>query len=620
MNNGPGSVVDFLADGAAISAVIAGLDEWDRSFPPKGLNNPQCISEPRLQQKLSKERNWTVAVRGFRLPPVVDEIWHKETKDTDTRNLVAVRFPEWLQCPNCNRLAPAENWGFDPGRAYRYCSNCTDQAPGQRKIFAVPSRFMMACTKGHLDEFPWHFWIKHKRGCENKTNWNADLYLKSESPGLSGLILSCPKCNAERPMEGIFSQHTWDAFPCGGKRPWLASADDEACENHPRALQRGASNLYFPILDSALSIPPWSDYLQEAIGIHWNLINDAASPEDRHAMIRILLAQESMKSFMEEEDLNPEELSKQIEDRVIRHQERGKTDTVVNESSTLRQGEYDQYAGLKVAKDLPNFEATKESVPDELKPYFNFIVRVKRLREVRVLKGFTRINPPSKDSKDTHIAQISTKYLDWLPAIEVRGEGIFLDFNKKKIEQWKSIEDVKKRADTVDRAWREESKKRLGVNQPSRRITPVLLLIHTFAHAIMCQLTLECGYSTVALRERLYVSDDDKGDDMTGILIYTATSDSGGALGGLQRQGKASHIERVIRAAIRSLEWCSSDPHCIEGFHQWPENISLAACHACVLAPETACEEHNRFLDRALLVGLPDNPEVGFFSPLIKDV
>ena len=237
-----------------------------------------------------------------------------------------------------------------------------------------------------------------------------------------------------------------------------------------------------------------------------------------------------------------------------------------------------------------------------------------RLREVRALKGFTRINPPGdEDSPD--IAAIAVGAPGWLPAVEVRGEGIFLAFNPETLQRWEVRDLVEDRARRVDGAWRIEWQNRYGEGDPAWRITARYLLAHTFAHALMRQLTLECGYSTAALRERLYVSDG--GEDMAGLLIYTATSDSDGTLGGLQRQGESHRVERAVEAAIQAMEWCSSDPLCIEGMIAGSDGLSLAACHACVLAPETACEEYNRFLDRALLVGLPSAPEVGFFSSLL---
>lgn len=596
MTFGPGSVVDFRADGAPVSAVAAGLEEWDNAFPPAGLANPQRISEPRLQRKLS--------VGGFRLPPVVDENWRDDLDNPDRRSLVAARFPEWLQCPQCDRLAPAVRWAQDPGRAYRYCAGCTRKAPGQRKIFAVPVRFVMACPKGHLDDFPWHIWIGHKADCRKKER--ADLYIRSERPGLAGLILSCRECKARRSMDGVFSARTWHGFRCRGRRPWLA-APNETCDCEPRALQRGASNLYFPVIESALSIPPWSDAIQEALGVYWNPIV-TTKPEDRATFIRIL-AQSDLEPVLRELGLSPDELARQIEDRLTRYND----DAILN----IRQEEYRQFvSGTDTRdRDAREFEVRNVPVPDSLRPLLSRVVRVVRLREVRALKGFTRINPPGdQDSPD--IAAIAVGDPGWLPAVEVRGEGIFLAFNPETLQGWENQDDVAARAQSVDAAWGIEWHRRYGEGEPAWRITPRYLLAHSFAHALMRQLTLECGYSTAALRERLYVSDGT--DGMAGLLIYTATSDSDGTLGGLQRQGEAHRLERTVESAIRAMEWCSSDPLCIEGMISGADRLSLAACHACVLAPETACEEYNRFLDRALLIGLPGTPEVGFFSQLIR--
>src|ERR1700691_6700992 len=86
---GPGAVVDFRADNAPVSGMAAGLEEWDSSFPPAGLANKQTVRETRLQKKLG--------VQGFRLPPVIEE--RRSDEDPDLRRLVAVRFPDWLQCP-----------------------------------------------------------------------------------------------------------------------------------------------------------------------------------------------------------------------------------------------------------------------------------------------------------------------------------------------------------------------------------------------------------------------------------------------------------------------------------------------------------------------------------------
>ena len=132
----------------------------------------------------------------------------------------------------------------------------------------------------------------------------------------------------------------------------------------------------------------------------------------------------------------------------------------------------------------------------------------------------------------------------------------------------------------------------------------------------MNQLTFECGYSSAALRERLFISSNPD-FPMSGVLIYTADGDSEGTMGGLVRMGKPGYLEPVIQKALMSAKWCSADPICMEMGRlkgQGPDSCNLAACHNCALVPETACEEFNRFLDRGLLVGSVDNPTLGFFT------
>ena len=596
---GPGAVVDFRADGASVSGVVAGLEEWDNWFQPKGLANPQVIKEARLEKKLR--------VKGFRLPPVVDETWRDEHGRPDSRSLVAVRFPQWLQCPQCNRLALADKWSEEPGKAYRFCARCTRDAPSRRKVFAIPARFVVACTNGHLDDFPWHSWVNHRKGCEAK--FDSDLKLIPERAGLAGLILSCSKCNARRSMDGIFSKSITEKYPnCRGRRPWLAGSD-ESCDCQPRALQRGASNLYFPVIDSALSIPPWSDAIQEALGTYWWDIVNIPDADDRIKFIGFL--REKLKPILEELQMTPDELANQIDQRLKRFND----DAILD----IREEEYRQLlSGANSAPKLDReFEVRNVSIPDCLSQFFSKIVRVVRLREVRALKGFTRINPPG-DEGSPNMASISVGSLDWLPAIEVRGEGIFMALKRETLRDWEEQECVVTRAHNLQNRFRIEWRQYYGDIEPTLQITPRFLLIHTFAHVLIRQLTLECGYSTAALRERLYISDSD--DDMSGLLIYTSSSDSDGTLGGLQRQGETERIEQTIKSAIGSMEWCSSDPLCIQGMVAGPSSLSLASCHSCVFASETSCEQYNRFLDRATLVGLPDSPQVGYFHSLLQGV
>lgn len=592
---GPGAVVDFRADNAPVSGMAAGLEEWDRSFPPAGLANTQSVHEPRLQKKLG--------VHGFRLPPVIEE--QRRGEDPDPRRLVAVRFPQWLQCPECDRVAPVRHWNDDPGRAYRYCSACTAKKPGGQKVFAIPVRFVLACPKGHVDEFPWHWWVGHKPDCKHR----GELYLKSTGAGLAGLILSCPKCHESKSMDGIFSSHTWEHFSrCTGHRPWLANGD-EPCTEQMVAVQRGASNLYFPVTQSALSIPPWSDRLQDSVGGYWNTLVSIDSTQ-RENFIE-MMSKGELGPILKELKMSPAQLAAAIDRRVESYGE-------IN-TSDLRPAEFRQFVedpGDRIDHDL-DFEIRRESVPDSIAPWIVTVVRAVRLREVRAITGFTRINPPG-DPDSPEVAPLSKTKLSWLPAIEVRGEGIFLSLNEKRLTAWESQPDVVARAASCHKRYRDDWKARHGDDsEPARVITPRYMLCHTLSHALMRQLTLECGYSSSSLQERIYAEIGD--DPMAGVLIYTATTDADGTLGGLQRQGLAKKIAGILTRAIIGMEWCSSDPLCITDMMGAQNAFSHSACHSCVMVPETSCEAFNYFLDRALLVGEPNSSSVGFFHDLIAN-
>ena len=600
---GPGAVVDFRADKAAISAVAGGLEEWDRNFWPAGLSNKQTIQEERLQKKLN--------VKGFRLPPVRDPLRNED--EENKRALVAVRFPQWQQCPKCDQIGPAGKWEEKAANGGLYCQPCTQKAPGKREVWVVPVRFITACEHGHLDEFPWHWWVQHLEGCANK---NGKLKLTAEGAGLAGLILSCEKCKKRRSLDGIFSGKRSDGqgsvLPkCQGYRPWLADGT-EVCRapDTIRTMQRGASNLYFPVIESALSIPPWSDYLQEALGQFWEAILNVL-PEDRAAFIRILAQTTgSLGDVLKELHLSPAQLHAEIERRLSAHEEIDVENLRVEEYRQLTAVAYDKRGGA-------DFEVRPEAVPADLRRWISRVVKAVRLREVRAMTGFTRIQPPSGDADSPAIASLSLNRLDWLPAIEVRGEGILIDLDEARVRIWENDEHVKDRASIIDDAWTAEWQSHNGTDTPKPRIiTPRFLLLHTFAHAVMRQLTLDCGYSSTALRERLYVGGDTT--PMSGVLIYTSATDDDGTLGGLQRQGDTRRIQRTITAAVQAQAWCSSDPLCIEDMMAPADHTSLAACHACVLAPETSCEEFNRFLDRAMLVGKPEAPGIGFFAGLLR--
>jgi hypothetical protein len=243
---------------------------------------------------------------------------------------------------------------------------------------------------------------------------------------------------------------------------------------------------------------------------------------------------------------------------------------------------------------------------------FEGICLLHKLRETRAFVGFSRWLP--EDGKTPEAKKDFIKLgasINWLPAIVVRGEGVFFKFNEKSLKEWAAKKEVIERVKSLAKNY---NKTKLDKGQEARNITPEFILIHTFAHLVINQFSYECGYGSSALRERIYCNLEFPNEVMNGVLIYTASGDSEGSLGGLVRQGKPGNLETIVYNAIENARWCSSDPICIDSHGQGPNSCNLAACHNCALLPETCCEESNMLLDRAMLIGELDNPSIGYFN------
>lgn len=605
---GPGAVVDFRAPGtgAPISGVLMGLEWWDDAAPQghHGLSHTQVIHEVRLQKRLH--------VAGFRLPPVKDERKGDKTNDTDV--LPVVRFPTWLQCPRCDRIAPASGksspWAGKTSPT-RTCASCSREAGDD--IPAVPVRFIVACEDGHLDEFPWKAWI----GCRCA---RPNLFLRTVGPGLAGKVVQCAKkgargCGSQRNLDGCFGKKalTQRGMTCRGREPWLIR-DDEAgtrsCSQPPRVLQRGASNVYWGKVMSALDIPPFSADLSNVFGRFWDDVLKDAEEGEWPSIIKLLK--------LDKKTGHPPHV-------LLAYLREWKAAVDADEPSHgLEWGEYVQFRQSgKDPVDKGEFRTNPSPVPVELKPWLKSVVQASRLREVRAQVGFTRITPPggafsaTQPRKDGHIFLTRP---DWLPAIEHLGEGIFIRLDLERLRTWESSDLVKERV--AD--WVEEVDAQLNLDATQDRI-PVdeelaarFIMLHSLSHALMRRLSLDCGYSSSALMERLYVGPQPR--EMAGLLIHTGAADSEGTLGGLVRQGSTQRIAETFLGALHEMSWCSSDPVCITGTATLSSPRNGAACHACLLVPETSCRHFNVLLDRALLVGLPSQPELGYFRHLLPGV
>lgn len=600
---GPGAVIDFRAGakgGGPVSVIAASLDRWEQTAKVAGgLNDPHILREARLEKVLGKGH--------FRLPPVDDA---GRDAAFPNRWLNGFRFPAWLQCPNCKALKLAGRWAKEIGDPSRWCARCSTE---DRRVFAVPSRFVTACENGHIDEFPWVRWLGMRSGqalpcLSDAEGDDADegfnrCRLRLESvggTGIEGLRVSCSAdgCGASASMAGAFSAKGLEGHLCSGRRPWL-SQDRESCTALPRTLQRGASNLYFPVTYSTLSIPPWTDAIQQELNAFWGALRTLEG-DMRETMILSLSATNASIHNM-----SSGEYASVIRERLK-----------LDEETTLDTLRFEEFIRLEHDAEGADFQVRQEAVPEAAAPFVARIGRVERLREVRALTGFKRIyqNASVEEPGRGRFGDLSLQPLTWLPAIEVRGEGIFVSLKLDALDRWLADPAVQERAQRVQAAHAAEFARVHDGEGEIKPITPTFLLVHSLAHAVIKRLSFECGYDVASLRERIYVGENPR---MAGFLIYTSTSDADGTLGGLERQGRSDRFVPVIAAAIRDCFWCSSDPLCRTGVSSLSESMNLAACHSCLLLPETCCEEGNRFLDRSLLISDGPSGAPGFFDAFV---
>jgi hypothetical protein len=264
--------------------------------------------------------------------------------------------------------------------------------------------------------------------------------------------------------------------------------------------------------------------------------------------------------------------------------------------------------------DYPHFMSKKVSVPVGFEPYLSRVLLLERLREVNALVGFTRVESPNEggEAERAPRAPIGRTAPNWVPATQVHGEGVFLQFSEEALVDWAAR--AGPHAQGVElrrghRGWRVRRGLDPDPGFPGLRFA----LLHTIAHLLIRELALDCGYNAASIRERVYADSED-GKSQAGILIYTAAADSDGTLGGLVDLGKPENLGRLLRQALDRAKVCASDPLCAEHNPRTDSSLHAASCHACSFVSETSCECGNRYLDRALVIATLQVTDAAFFS------
>ena len=599
-NFGIGAVMDLRS----LSVVVSSVDQWP-------ANGRAVVREPRLLN----------IVRGIFGPDVKELLGPPIRPDGspfDPRNRdglahigVSVRlFPRFLRCPLCNLLASANSGLFQlkenifRPQNNKFVHEDCPRAKGKIWPTAISARHLVACEGGgHIDDFPWRYYVH--RGLSQCTGV-LQFYEIGGSTQAEELWVKCTSCSASRPMSDAFGRKTTDELPkCRGHHPHLGTYEE--CDKPLRTLLLGATNTWFPITRSVLAIPSNKGMLDDVVE---KFRSELAQAQDLSELRGVVVGLKSQDSRIAEIEL--EQLWEAIQ------KEQLGSDLEIGHEEDIKLPEWKIFTNRPLPLNDPDFQATPVQAKPIVTPPFHEVLQVERLREVNALVGFTRVeaaDPLVELEPDSRGPISRDQTPENVPAFEVRGEGIFLQFDADALSKWSARPEVTERSSilyTGHSRWRES---RQLPNPQAGFPGMIYVLLHTFSHVLMRELAMECGYGAASVRERIYViqPEEEGGKVEAGILIYTAAPDSEGTLGGLVRLAEREHLELLIREALVRSQICSSDPLCLEHDPSEDRTLHGATCHACTFVSETSCEMANRYLDRRLLIKSEHEP-LGFFE------
>ena len=578
---GPGALIDLPND----SAIVGGLDTWGDE------TNLGPIDEPRLAAKLA-DMTGVPEPRLYAPPPAPD---HPQQRP---RGIGGWRFPEWFVVQEDPRA------GARPSlRSRRLVHRAAlDRGKFDRRP-VVATRFVRACSRGHVDDIDWQRFV---HGPDESCRRQLWLDERGTSGDLIEQIVRC-ECGAARGMHEAADRSLAALGACSGARPWLGRHANEPCGQPGRLLIRTASNAWFPQVLSVLSLPDRGTEIERAVEELWTQLQIVNEDKDLPVAKRLPGVAERLAAFSDDEVL-----------AAIKARKTGGA----GGERPIKQVELDALLAAPegFGDDVPvdhDFHARRlpRSVwrPSQCSAGIEAVIQVHRLREVLALAGFTRLEPVMPNVDGEYEAEVERADIalepKWFPAVENRGEGIVIQLRAGAVADWLARKPVQERLDQLaagHAAWAQP--------RNSERPFPggAYVLLHTLAHLLIQSLATRCGYPAASIRERIYA---DAAGERYALLLYTASPDAEGTLGGLVQE--ARRVEEHLQHALESAALCSNDPVCAE--HQPRRSLEErwlhgAACHGCALVAETSCEMRNEYLDRALVAPALAAEGAAFFA------
>ncbi|MCO7271576.1 DUF1998 domain-containing protein [Cellulosimicrobium cellulans] len=628
---GPGSTMDL----PSFTVMPAGLNDWE-SIWKRRQGEPPRVHAPRLLDAVKIHLGPQVTeLRPFPWAPKATA----QSKEGDDLGVPARVFPQWMRCTGCDMLGPLTKFSYRNTNPYRpdearfEHEKCPGRRgkPSKRPVPTVPARYLLACPDGHLDEFPYDWWVHQGGKCPAADVPPLKMEDRTVGKGASATI-SCTACGSRRAMNEAQGEVGAAKLPrCRGRHPHLALFEKSGCVNQTKLMLLGASNLWFPATLSIVVMP--ESAVETTASIAADLLATAGPKrvekwqDDLAKWLEFLEDEESQLANLPDDQLAaavsellaPPPSQEQIEEQ---RKNFDPVSLLVPEWNYLlrdplgKQHRADDKSGLVLSPPEGGVHHNLEA---------NHVARVlaiDKLRKVNAVLGFTRIDEMERanDVGKRLVRLTRDGRPQWTVATEDRGEGIYLQLDESAVAEW----EAKVEATNLWEAHRTAHERNFNARfsetakdvDPDTRFRPARYwLLHTLSHVLIREMAMYSGYSAASLSERIYAwKPEDGRPAAAGLLIVTTASDSDGTLGGLVQLSESANLERVTSRALRRALRCSSDPVCAHRTPKEPEDfLHGAACHTCAMASETSCERANRFLDRRFLVDLPGAQGLGFF-------
>ena len=625
---GIGGIIDVGGE----SLMALPLDRWTRGNYHRYL---KILADSTLSKKLNLKIKYLKSVQGL-------------GRNIQGGSIPVIRFPTWFHCRHegchnfftirtINRNAPSEPVTGDKKGPVK-CPRCKNPA--------TPFRFVIACKNGHMQDVDWIKYV-HEGVPGQCTSTALKLLVSGKNLGdWESLVMSCRDCDRRKDLR----QLSIKGEKCRGKNPWEEAPDRSSkipCSERGRLVLRTASNVYYPVVKTAIDVAVReSSEITDLKSIIDKFMTPGQNNEPPKSVnqFRNLISKDpdwhkkdQNNEYTPELQKNADFIAEFIIDRQLGYEEKDRIEILKELErwghafrDRVRRGETDPELGDDSSTsshnddELFNNELTILNNPDrsgadkkyfeadayETKPFWGVlsslmpkVTRIHKLREVNALMGFTRIYSSDRTEDSGELQDrpqiISTIVQDkisrWTIGYENFGEGFFIQFDSSTLKNWSNQD----------------------LPELYRHLTSIKRIeyaLHTFSHLLIRQLEYSSGYSAISLKERLYIPKEGSSSNNPGILIYTASGDSEGALGGLVRQSQAEHLFKNIIDALNNSEWCSADPVCGETKSGWDNMtkraVNMAACHSCCYIPETTCINNNLFLNRSILKSLLNLMEI----------